>query len=160
MACSEYNASQIRKMLQELFPHRRLVLSQFTFFNHSGVAKATGVTYRRGRRCYRLEDILSIACVLALKEEGIPYKNIVEVPILMQGNAEKIFAYQHGCRLSGFADVVSLNFAGENQENAALNRYLEGSSGNQLFWSFDVGMLAQQLMAVAQGLPQHMLKAA
>ena len=68
----EFSASEIRQVLQGLFPHRRLVLSQFTFFNNIGVSLPTGETFRRGRRCYRLEDILSIATVLALKEEGIP----------------------------------------------------------------------------------------
>ncbi len=81
MTETEYSASDIRKLLQQLFPQRRLVLSQFTFFSHRGVARATGETYRRGRRCYRLHDILSIASIIALKEEGIPLKNIRVDPV-------------------------------------------------------------------------------
>ena len=146
----EYSASQIRKILQELFPRRRLVLSQFTFFNQVGVAKPTGVTFRRGRRCYRLEDLLSIACILALKEEGIPYKNVDQVPAILQAHAERIFASGHGCRLSGFGDIVNLVLPGEEQSNAALLDYLSEDKEPILFWSFDVGLLAEQLQAVAQ----------
>ena len=151
MEHTEYSATQIRKMLQELFPQRRLVLSQFTFFNHAGVAKATGTTFRRGRRCYRLEDILSIACILALKEEGIPYKNVEQVPPLIQDNSEQIFALGDGCRISGFGDTVSLVIPGQAQENPALERYLADESGLMLFWSFNVGLLAGQLRAIASG---------
>ncbi|HQH26183.1 MAG TPA: hypothetical protein PLP17_02210 [Oligoflexia bacterium] len=145
----EYSAIQIRGILQELFPHRRLVLSQFTFFNHSGVARPTGSTFRRGRRCYRLEDLLPIACILALKEEGIPYKNVEEVPLLIQQNAERIFACGSGCRLSGCGDTVTLTFPGEETANPALLHYLEEETPLMLFWGFDVGLLAEQLRAIA-----------
>lgn len=147
----EYSAIEIRTLLQELFPHRRLVLSQFTSFQHSGVAKATGATFRRGRRCYVLQDILPIACVLALKEEGIPYKNIEPLPALLQAHAEKIFAVGNGCLLSGFGDEISLVFPGENTPNSALDLFLKtGGETMQLFWSFNVGLLADQLRQVAE----------
>jgi hypothetical protein len=157
----EYSATQIRKILQELFPSRRLVLSQFTFFNHSGVARATGETFRRGRRCYRLQDLLSIACVLALKEEGIPYKNVEQVPVIVQENSEKIFALGDGCRLSGFGDSVTLIFPREPQENIALNNYISDGVGMMIFWSFNVGLLADQLRAIAyRSTEGELLKAA
>ena len=147
----EYSASNIRKILQQLFPERRLVLSQFTFFNQIGVAKPTGETSRRGRQCYRFEDMLSIATVLALKEEGIPLKNIGNAPQLIQENVEKIFNTGAGCRLSGAAEHISLNFPGEEQENIALEKVLSGEVDGKLFWSFDVGLLSMQLRAVVDG---------
>ncbi len=141
---SEYSASELRRLLQELFPHRRLVLSQFTFYNQIGVAKPTGETFRRKRRCYRLVDILPIACVLSLKEQGIPLKNIAAVPGLIQENAARIFATGKGCRLSGAGDTVQLQMPGEEATQAALDTLLDGLCGS-LFWGFDVGELAEQL---------------
>ena len=148
----EYSASDIRKILQQIFPQRRLVLSQFTFFNQVGVAKASGNTFRRGRRCYLLEDILSIACVLALKEEGIPLKNILQVPSLVQANATKIFGYGEDCRLSGYGDVVELALPGEPATGAPLAAFLDAEATGKLFWSYDVGLLAKQLERAAQGV--------
>ncbi len=145
----EYSATEIRRILQELFPQRRLVLSQLTFFNQVGVAKPTGTTFRRGRRCYRLEDLLSVACMLALKEEGIPYKNVANLPALVQQQAQKIFALGTGCRLSGFSDNIVLQFPGESLEAPSLQQFLAGDSSPLLFWGFDVGVLASQLQEVA-----------
>lgn len=150
MAEQEYTATEVRKLLHELFPQRRLVLSQFTFFNQTGVSKATGSTFRRGRRCYRLEDLLSIACILALKEEGIPYKNVEGLPALIQENASLIFALGEGCRLSGFGEQVTLKLKGEGSVNEVLESFLAEGSQSLLFWSFDVGLLAHQLQAIAE----------
>lgn len=144
---TEFSASEIRKLLQTLFPHRRLVLSQFTFFNQVGVSRPTGETSRRGRRCYRLQDILPIACILALKEEGIPYKNVETVPAVLQTHADKIFRSGPGVRLSGFGSNVELCFQGEEQLAEPYLDFLSGDFGIQLFWSFDVGMLASRLEA-------------
>ena len=148
----EYSASGIRKILQQLFPHRRLVLSQFTFFNQIGVARASGSTFRRGRRCYKLEDLLSIACVLALKEEGIPLKNICQVPQLIQENALRIFTAGANCRLIGYKDLVALQMPNSNTPNPPLEAFLaEEAAEAKLFWSYDVGLLAMQLRDVAYG---------
>lgn len=146
----EYTASEIRTLLQELFPQRRLVLSQFTFFNQIGVAKPTGTTFRRRRRCYRLLDVLSIACVLQLKEEGIPLKNIEPVPGLVQEHAATIFATGRGCRLSGCGSAVALQLPGESGSSAALDALLLNDQPIGLFWGFDIGRLAERLLAVAQ----------
>ena len=146
----EYAASEIRRILQGLFPQRRLVLSQFTFFNQVGVAKPTGSTFRRGRRCYRLEDVLSIACILSLKEEGIPLKNIESVPALIQEHAERIFRAGIGTRLSGYGSEISLSYAFEEKNQAPLDALLSSENDHLLFWSIDVGLLAAQLRAVAQ----------
>jgi len=105
----EYNASEVRMILQELFPSRKLVLSQFTFFNQSGVGKPSGTTTRRGRRCYRLPDLLPIATILALKEQGIPNKNVDKAPPLVQDNADLIFSTEGPCQLSGVGDLVHLS---------------------------------------------------
>lgn len=156
----EYSASQIRRILQQLFPTRRLVLSQFTFFNQIGVARPTGETLRRGRRCYRLEDILSIACVLALKEEGIPLKNIEVVPNLIQENAAKIFLNGDGCRLSGFGSTIHLMFPGDSWEYTALEPFLNTADSTLTFWSYDVGMLARQIRDVALAGQEGLRKAA
>ncbi len=142
---SEYSASDIRKILQQLFPQRRLVLSQFTFYNHAGVAVATGETFQRGRRRYRLSDLLPVACVLALKEEGIPLKNISAVPELLQKHAHRIFEEGKSCRISGFADTIVIENQEEPTDNFALERFLNEASKPQLFWSYDVGVLANQL---------------
>lgn len=146
----EYTASEIRTLLQELFPQRRLVLSQFTFFNQIGVAKPTGTTFRRRRRCYRLFDVLSIACVLQLKEEGIPLKNIEPVPGLVQENAATIFSIGSGCRLSGCGNAVALQLPGEKLSSAALDALLMNDRPVGLFWGFDIGRLAERLLAVAE----------
>ena len=145
----EFSASEIRKILQSLFPHRRLVLSQFTFFNQVGVSRPSGETYRRGRRCYRIQDILPIACILALKEEGIPYKNVESVPVVLQTHAEKIFRTGPGVRISGFGANVELCFPGEEQLAEPYLDFLSGDFGIQLFWSFDVGVLAARLEQTA-----------
>ena len=147
----EYSASDIRKILQQLFPHRRLVLSQFTFFNQTGVAKPTGETQKRGRQCYRLEDILPIAVVLALKEEGIPLKNISDAPRIIQENAARIFATGENCLLSGHGENISLNMPGEFSVNNALESLLNGEGINKIFWCIDVGVLAIQLQKAVAG---------
>ena len=150
----EYSASELRVLLQELFPHRRLVLSQFTFFNKSGVSRPTGKLFRRGRQCYRLVDVLPIATILALKEEGIPYKNVESVPSLIQEHAEQIFFVGEGCRLSGFGDQVHLSFPEYQSSTPPLEAFLESSTGMQIFWAFDVGVLANQLQVAAEKAAQ------
>ena len=120
MVRNEFSATEVRKLLQELFPLRRLVLSQFTFFNQTGVACPTGETFRRKRRCYRIIDVLPIAVVLALKEQGIPLKNISQVPQLMQRHASDIFRLGRGCRLYGLGERVSLQLPGAGTANTAL----------------------------------------
>jgi hypothetical protein len=150
MENAEFSATEIRKILQGLFPHRRLVLSQFTFFNQVGVATPTGSTYKRGRRCYRLRDLLSIACILALKEEGIPYKNVEDVPRMIQEDAERIFAAGEGCRLYGVGGKVGLCFPGSQNNPEPLDAMLDCETGLGLFWGFDVGLLATQLSEAAQ----------
>jgi len=148
----EYSASEIRTILQQIFPNRRLVLSQFTFFNQCGVAKPTGETFRRGRRCYRLVDLLSIATVLALKEEGIPLKNIDTVPSLIQTRAEEIFSLGQDCRLSGYGSCVILQLPGDAPAlGVPVDAFLADETGSLLFWSYDVGVLAKQLELVASG---------
>lgn len=155
----EYSASDIRKILQQIFPNRRLVLSQFTFFNQCGVARPTGETFRRGRRCYRLVDLLSIATVLALKEEGIPLKNIEAVPALIQDRAEQIFEIGENCRLSGFGSRIALKLPGDTSYNLPLDTFLAEEQGCALYWSYDVGALARRLEAVALGAPEALVAA-
>jgi hypothetical protein len=150
MAQAEYSASEVRKILQKLFPQRRLVLSQFTFFNQVGVTKPSGITFRRGRQCYTLHDVLPIACVLALKEEGIPLKNIECVPRLIQENVDRIFSLGPNSRIIGFGDVITLQLADDTSSNVAVQAFLssESHSESSLFWSFDVGALAKTLVEV------------
>ena len=147
----EYSAIEVRELVQKIFPQRKLVLSQFTFFNHAGVSRPSGETYRRGRRCYRLVDLLSVVTVLALKEQGIPLKNIESVPALIQENSATIFNLGAGCRLSGHGSAVCLNLPGGDSTNTAVDSLLNGDdSQGLLFWSYDVGLLAKQLQAVAE----------
>ncbi|MFN8389208.1 MAG: hypothetical protein U0136_02825 [Bdellovibrionota bacterium] len=160
MLYSEYTATELRRLLQELFPHRRLVLSQFTFFNQVGVARPTGETFRRKRRCYRLVDILSIACVLSLKEQGIPLKNIGPVPALVQERSLEIFQNGRGCRLSGMGDAVHLQVPGSAETNSALDRLLSNPEQASLFWAFDVGELAEQLCTTVERLNSKELQRA
>lgn len=170
----EYSATELRKLLQELFPQRRLVLSQFTFFNQSGISKPTGQTFRRGRRCYRLVDVLPVACVLALKEEGIPFKNIETVPDIIRNRARDIFACGRGVRISGYRTSISLDFPRDSHlhscdigaakrpsnPNQAIEEHLEYNAP-LLCWSFDIGFLAQQLENIARGyLAKELRKAA
>lgn len=147
---SEFSASEVRKVLQQLFPHRRLVLSQFTFFNQIGIARPTGNTSRRGRQCYILEDMLPIALVLALKEEGIPFKNIEVVPDLIREKASRIFNLGPGSRVSGQGETISLHLSDEVAENAPALEELLSEGSVKFFWSFDVGILATQLQAVVE----------
>ena len=146
----EYSATEIRSLLQEVFPHRKLVLSQFTFFNQAGVARATGETFRRGRRCYRLVDILPIACVLALKEQGIALKSIEPVPQMLQEHAMTIFQFGPGCRVSGWNQVICLKIGGLELGENPLDAFLGTESASCLLWSYDVGILAQQLEEIAK----------
>lgn len=120
MVRDEFSATEVRRVLQELFPLRRLVLSQFTFFNQTGVACPTGDTYRRKRRCYRIVDILPIAVVLALKEQGIPLKNISRVPQLIQRQSAEIFRTGRGCRLYGHGETIALQMPAATGVNSAL----------------------------------------
>lgn len=166
MVRNEFSATEVRRLLQELFPLRRLVLSQFTFFNQTGVACPTGETFRRKRRCYRIMDVLPIAVVLALKEQGIPLKNISQVPQLIQRHSSEIFRHGRGCRLYGLGTTISLQLPTVPSENPALLALLGAdqassaevpSSGNTLdsdaspamFWGFDVGELAEQICTAA-----------
>lgn len=146
----EYSASEVRVLLQQLFPTRRLVLSQFTLFGHIGVARPTGLTFRRKRRCFRLADLLPIACVLALKEQGIPLKNIQNLPSLIQQHAQRIFELGSGCRVSGGPDGIHLSLRGEAcGSNEPLEDLLSGKLMGSIFWGFDIGALAEQLYACA-----------
>ncbi len=143
---TEYSISEMRLLLQQLFPTRRLVLSQFTLFGHLGVARPTGSTFRRKRRCFRLVDLLPIACVLALKEQGIPLKNIQNLPSLIQQHAQRIFELGRGCRITGGPEGVHLTLPGEDSgDNKPLLQLLSADALNNLFWGFDVGVLAEQL---------------
>ena len=146
----EYSISEMRTLLQQLFPARRLVLSQFTLFGQLGVARPTGSTFRRKRRCFRLVDLLPIACVLALKEQGIPLKNIQNLPGLLQMHAQRIFEIGRGCRVTGGPDGIHLSLPGEEcGENGPLSSFLSGEVFTSLFWGFDVGALADQLYECA-----------
>lgn len=156
----EFTASEVRALMQRLFPHRRLVLSQFTFFNQVGVAKPTGSSFQRGRQCYRLEDLLSIATVVALKEEGIPLKNISSVPQMVQAASEAIFKMGEGCNLYGYKDALQLLLKGDGGSNQAIEAFLadshevigESPAATKLLWSYDVGSLAMQLRRAAEGI--------
>jgi len=149
----EYTASHIRKLLQQLFPHRKLVLSQFTFFCQTGVSAPSGEQVRRGRRCFKLVDILPMASLLGVKEEGIPYKNADSLPLLVRDNAEKIFLSGPGTLIAGFGKDLSIRFPKESWTGSAVEAFLdcETQPGEQrLFWSYDVGELAKQLLSVAK----------
>lgn len=156
----EYSAAQIQRIFQRLFPQRSLVLSQFTFFNHAGLLKPSGATFRRGRQCYRLPDLLPVACVLALKEEGIPYKNIESVPVLLQEHSEAIFRTGPGCRIAGFGSNAVLTFPGQHQAHPAIESFLSLEDPQMLFWSFDVGALAQQISEIVVSQQSELQKAA
>lgn len=146
---AEYSATELRRILQELFPSRKLVLSQFTFYNQIGVARPTGETFKRGRRCYRLVDILPIACILSLKEKGIPLKNIESVPSLVHESASRIFAYGANCFISGYGSAVSLQMPDEELADICLESFLDGHEESaSLFWSYDVGTLASRLSEI------------
>lgn len=162
---SEYNASEVRMILQELFPSRKLVLSQFTFFNQSGVGKPSGNTTRRGRRCYRLSDLLPIATILALKEQGIPNKNVDKAPPLVQDLADQIFSADGPCQLSGVGDLVHLSLPKQRILSAVTSSAVTSTEGVDLavialldnatsdfFWSYDVGFLALELVRVTNRL--------
>ena len=127
----EFTASEVQVLLQQLFPKRKLVLSQLTFFLQAGVARPTGESFCRKRRCYRLADILPIACVLQLKEEGIPLKNIADVPSILQNNLSRIFNVCCGtdsansCRLMGCGGNVSLIFNDSENPKSAHQMLIE-----------------------------------
>jgi DNA-binding transcriptional MerR regulator len=146
----EYSASEIRTILLDLFPHRKLVLSQFTFFVQAGVAEPTGETFRRGRRCYRLNDLLPIACVLALKERGIPLKHIVRLPEQIRENADMIMGSAFPCWITGYGEETELALPGQ-QESALLDKFLDncGTGEEKLFWRFDLASLGRELLNAA-----------
>ena len=147
----EYTTCEIRKFLQQLFPHRQLVLSQFTFYNHIGVSKPSGSSFKRGRRCYKASDVLPIVVILALKEEGIPLKNLGDAVSKIQENISKIFDEGKATRLMGFGSHISLNIEGEINDTSAVDAFLADPAKKMLFWNIDVAALAADLCAVIAG---------
>jgi hypothetical protein len=146
---NEYSACEVRKILQHLFPQRQLVLSQLTFFAHSGVSEATGSTFRRGRRCYRLEDMLSIGCVLSLKENGIPLKAISELPALIRSLASRIMQLEDRCYVSGWGENVLLHFESEIKSPPPLELFLNSEQQLGIFWSLDLTDFARSLIVAS-----------
>lgn len=147
----EFTATEVRIILQDLFPARKLVLSQLTFFNQSGVCTPSGEKVIRGRKCYRVQDLLPIALVLALKEQGIPNKNVALVPSLVKEHSEFIFLLEDSCQISGTGDYVHLALPGSQEKDQALEHFLSGSSMD-IFWSYDVGSLAKEICRVTERL--------
>ena len=158
----EYTASDLRALMKDLFPHRSLVLSQFTLFCRSGVSSATGSSFKRGRRCFRLEDLLPMAAVVALKEEGVSLSAVPSLPSLVRENAPDIFEFGAGCRLFFCSGLLSLFMPGlsapgssvaafRNACGSALESFLDGSAGPVFCWGFDIGLLAERLLEVAGG---------
>lgn len=151
---SEFNATYVRRIIQDMFPTRKLVLSQFTLYHQMGVSKPSGESFKRGRRCYRLFDLLPMALVLVLKEQGIPNKNIAHIPAIISERVEDIFKEGKGVIVNGYREVCSLVFPGEETSNLALLEMLsedQNSMGVQdLYWSYDVGYLASELVRVAE----------
>jgi DNA-binding transcriptional MerR regulator len=148
---SEFTASEARIILQELFPARKLVLSQLTFFNQSGVSIPSGANIKRGRRCYRVYDLLPIALVLALKEQGIPNKNVARVPALIQAHLNEIFSSKEACQISGIDDIVYLSLPGSHAPDEAIVKLLYGSSVH-FFWSYDAAYLSKEIIRVTNRL--------
>ena len=93
--------------------------------------------------------MLPIALVLALKEEGIPFKNIEVVPDLIRSKASQILKMGPGSRVSGQGETIGLSLAEEEDTVPALEELLKEGSV-KFFWSFDVGILATQLQAVVE----------
>ncbi|MBL7662290.1 hypothetical protein JNK13_06005 [bacterium] len=151
MVQAEYTASEMREILRRLFPERRLVLSQFTFFNHSGITKPSGLSYKRGRRCFCLVDILPIAVVLTLKEQGIPLKNANRVPLLVQEKAQEILSFNQTYRLTGFGSHLCLTTLADPQPNIPLEYFLNETKGDTLFWGLDLSAVAQNLLRAING---------
>lgn len=153
----EFNASGVRRIIQDMFPARKLVLSQFTLYHQIGVSRPSGENFKRGRRCYRLYDLLPIALVLVLKEQGIPNKNIGNMPALISDHAEAIFESGQGVRVSGFKEVCHLSFpesslSSKPEDSALLAMLLEDPSNSgiqDLYWSYDIGYLSSELIRVA-----------
>lgn len=166
----EYSAIEVRALLQQIFPKRKLVLSQLTLYMQLGVCQPSGQTTRRKRRCFRLEDLLPLAVVMSLKEQGVPLKNLDGLPELLRENVAHIFSRGQGCRLSGFAGQFCLQIPGvsSKSEHPPLQALLgEGPEiAFNTFWGIDVGLIAEQLIDVSLKLkaeplsPQASLKRA
>lgn len=156
----EYNATEMRELLVQLFPYRRLVLSQFTFFSNEGMVEATGQTLRRGRRCYRITDILPMVCIFALKERGIPLKNIKELPQAIRENIDLIFNREHQARIFGYGNSVSLLFDQDCRSSEELKCFLSDNNSHNLYWMYNLSELAANLLRVAEGQEQKMEVAA
>ena len=146
----EYTASDVQCILQEIFPRRKLVLSQLTLFSQNGVCIPTGSSFRRGRRCYVLQDVLPAVCVLALKEEGIPFKNISFLPQLIRNSAELIMQAGCGVRITGCGNAVSLVVNGNWMENVSIDALINEANNTHLFWSCDASALGSRLVQVSQ----------
>lgn len=146
---TEYTGIEARELLNELFPHRKLVLSQLTFFQRSGVTVPSGGTYRRKRRCYKLEDLLPLAVLIALKDSGIPMKNAKDVPDIIKDNSKTLFSLGKGCRVVGYGEKAELVLPDQRPSTVSIiNSYLDGDVKSFL-WSYDVGKLAHQLLDLA-----------
>ncbi len=147
----EFTATEARVILQDLFPARKLVLSQLTSYNQSGVGSPSGERIVRGRKCYKIADLLPIALVLALKEQGIPNKNVSLLPSMIREHSDLIFSLQDSCQVSGIGDLVYLALPGSNETDIVLERLLSGDS-MEIFWSYDVGGLAKEMYRVTERL--------
>lgn len=149
----EYTATEARLILQDLFPSRKLVLSQFTFYNQNGVGSPSGTRLVRGRRCYKLVDLLPIAIVLALKEQGIPNKNVSLVPSIIKEHSSLIFSIEGSCQISGIGEVVHLKLPNSSSKeiDPAIEYFLSGQS-DEMFWSYDVGSLAKEISRITERL--------
>ncbi|MDD2943259.1 MAG: hypothetical protein PHC51_09875 [bacterium] len=144
----EFSATEVREILLKLFPHRKLVLSQFTFFASSGVGSPTGKTFRRGRRCYVLEDLLPIACVLSLKERGIALKVLGSFPSMIKEKAHSILYQGDKCWIAGFGGDVELCNS-QTPSGQLVDRFLSSEVPQQLFWRFNVTSMAEELLQAA-----------
>ncbi len=160
----ELNASGVRRILQEIFPLRRLVLSQFTLYNQLGITIPSGKTYSRGRRCYKVRDLLAVALILALKEQGIPNKNLENLPSLIHSEVDNIFSLGRGSIVSGFDNALSLRLLGSQTNDGALSEMLDFDKNKYhavnptlapsypIYWAYDVGYLSEDLIKVSKTL--------
>ena len=160
----EFTATDVRKIIQKVYPSRRLVLSQFTFFNDAGISSPTGTQMVRGRGCYRLHDLLPIATVIALKDRGITYKKIQQLPSLIQQHSHQIFKIGAGCRVNGFGSNIEISIPGlstisctdnKSSSESTIDQFIASLDSNKssgLYWSLDIGKLASDLQMFASEL--------
>lgn len=106
--------SQVIKILRELYPHRRFVLSNFTLWIKMGIAKPCKIKPYKNHPAYEWSaaDVAALAAHIYLKDLGLDYSHHGDILNTLTTNAGSIYVIRLPrltikLDLSGFLDDVT-----------------------------------------------------